>query len=69
MPEEQGISQGGGGAPTIYTLGTVFVEQKESHCAQSKGFALCTAAQRPSWCLAPPILGSQSDIALHWSWN
>lgn len=61
MPEEQGISQGGGGgAPTIYTLGTVFAEQ-------SKGFALCTAAQHPSWCLAPPILGSQSNIALHWS--
>lgn len=50
-----------------YALGTVFCGANEPFCALSKGFPLRTPPRCPSWCLHPFILGSQSNIALHWS--
>lgn len=61
-----------------YTLGTDFVEQKESSCAQRKGFALHTPAQHPSWCLGPFIqeakaillsTGPETSLAANVSWT
>lgn len=73
---EWGISQGGA-LQQPYTLGTDFVEQNESSCAQRKGFALHTPPQHPYWCLGPLIqeakailssTGPETSLAANVSW-